>query len=85
MKGCTNYNSISGKHSTWMSPSLPVTNWKGQLLLIDTKSSKYLLQLVWQGLTEVHAMLIYSFLQKQKPFSVAILTVQHTKLYKMSV
>jgi len=52
MKGCTNYNSISGKHSTWMSTSPPVTNDKGLRELIDKKSSKYLLQQVKQGLTD---------------------------------
>ena len=52
MKGCTNYNSISGKHSTWMSTFPPVTNDKGLRELIDKKSSKYLLQQVKQGLTD---------------------------------
>ena len=52
MKGCTNYNSISGKHSTWMSTSPPVTNDKGLQELIEKKSSKYLLQQVKQGLTD---------------------------------
>jgi len=83
MKGCTNYNGMSGKHSTCMSTSPPVTNDKGLPELIDKKSSKYLSQQVKQGLTDVHAMLIYKFLQKQKPISVAIHTVQRTKLHKI--
>lgn len=72
MKGFTNYNSISGKHSTWMAISPPVTNDKRLWQLTDKNYTwKYLPQQVKQDFTEAHTMLISRSLQKQEPSHVA--------------